>query len=508
MTDRDRRRFLLEGSSALALAASNIGLARTRREELTRLSASAAVAAMRNGDLKAEEYAAALLDQATRLASLNAFRTLRAETVMAAAREADKRRASGASLGLMHGLPIPVKDSVNTSALPTSQGTRALRDFVPRRDASVLTPLFAQGAILMGKTNLHELSCGWSSNNATFGAVHNPYDLNRTPGGSSGGSAAAVASHMAPIAVAEDTYGSIRVPAAFCGLDGLRPTHRRYPVDGIMALGLEKFDQVGPLARCVEDLILFDSVVTGERDAVRPASLQGVRIGISPQHLSAGLDAQYERITADAMQKLKEAGATLVHAELPQSVHEASTVVRAILGYELLVSVSKFLKEHDTGITLEQLLSQVGANLAPLLAASRNPGEPAVYRALLRQQAEIQAATIDYFRRNDLQALAFPPTLMPAFRQGDAGSVEIGGREVDLFTAIGRNIGLGSCASLACLVLPIGTTSGGLPVAMEFDTPPGTDRRLLALGLSLERVLGRITPPAIASSGASRRSMA
>src|SRR6202023_740914 len=162
-----------------------------KQQRLTDLTAVAAVTAMRNGDLKAQDYAGALLDRAQHLESLNAFRTLAREMVLEAARAADKVRVSGEALGALHGLPIPVKDSVNSKALPTSNGTRALRDFRPRGDAGVLKSLLAQGGILMGKTNIHELSYGWTSNNGIFGPVHNPYDPTRVPGGSSGGCRAA-----------------------------------------------------------------------------------------------------------------------------------------------------------------------------------------------------------------------------------------------------------------------------------------------------------------------------
>src|ERR1700691_324726 len=145
---------------------------------LTNLSAVAAVAAIKNAEVTAENYARALLGRAQQLESLTAFRTLDTERVLKAARAADNTRASGAALGALHGLPIPVKDSVNSKALPTSNGTGALRDFRPRDDAGVLTSLLAQGAILMGKTNLHELSYGWTSNNEIFGAVLNPYGQN------------------------------------------------------------------------------------------------------------------------------------------------------------------------------------------------------------------------------------------------------------------------------------------------------------------------------------------
>ena len=144
--------------------------------DLINLTASAAVALMRSGELSAERYAQTLLDRAEQLRRLNAFRTLPRDSVLEAARAADKARLSGAAPGLLHGLPLPVKDSINTRASPTSNGARALESFRPRTDAAVLQPLFAQGAILMGKTNLHELSRGWTSNNFAFGAVLNPYD--------------------------------------------------------------------------------------------------------------------------------------------------------------------------------------------------------------------------------------------------------------------------------------------------------------------------------------------
>ena len=151
---------------------------------------------------------------------------------------------------------------MDTTTLPTSNGTRALKGFRPKQDAAVLTLLLAQGAIVMGKTNLEELSVGWSSNNGEFGAVRNPYALQHSPGGSSGGSAAVVAARIAPLAVGEDTLGSIRVPASMCGVAGFRPSFGRYPAAGMMALTLDKLDQPAPLARSVIDLVLFDQVVT------------------------------------------------------------------------------------------------------------------------------------------------------------------------------------------------------------------------------------------------------
>lgn len=498
----NRREFLLRSSVLLATSASASTLPLSsahsaRASALTDLSASAAVGAIRAGELKAEDYAAALLDRVARFPKINAFLTIRPNEVMEAARQADKNRAAGRPLGSLHGLPLPVKDSVNTKGLPTSNGTRALRDVVPRQDAKILKSLFAQGAILMGKTNLHELSWGWTSNNLSFGAVLNPYDLTRTPGGSSGGSAAAVAAHLAPLAVAEDTYGSIRVPAAFCGLAGLRPTFGRYPGDGILPLTRAKCDQAGPLARSVGDLILFDSVAARDSTPVTAASLRGVRIGVSPAFLSDGLDRESERLTAEAIRKLKDADVEIVVAELPSTLRQASMVVGTLIRYEMLANLATYLKEQRTGVTVDELISQAGANLEFLLGMARNPGPREAYLSSLRQQEEIKLAAAEYFRARKIEALVFPPVMMPAFPQGDSPVIRVGDRDMDQLEAIGRNMGLGSCASLSCLVLPVGLSSSGLPVGLEFDAPSGSDRRLLALGLSLEKALGTIRPPAL-----------
>ena len=204
------------------------GLAQAKAgRELLDLSAVDAVDAMKSGALTAERYAETLLERCARLKALNAFITQEPSLVLEQAREADRRRASGAALGPLHGLPIPVTDSLNTAQYATSGGTPGLRGFRPPADAPLVATLRAAGAIVLGKTNLHELSYGWTSNNLAFGAVHNPYDPTRIPGGSSGGTAVAISTHMAPLGIAEDTEGSIRVPAALCGVMGFRPTTRR-----------------------------------------------------------------------------------------------------------------------------------------------------------------------------------------------------------------------------------------------------------------------------------------
>jgi mandelamide amidase len=466
-------------------------------DNLIELTVTEAVVAMQRGELLAETYADALLARAKQCADLNAFRTLAPDRVLEAARTADKRRSAGDTPGPMHGLPIPVKDSVNTADYPTSNGTRALRDFHPRTDADVLKPLKAAGAIVMGKTNLHELSFGWTSNNECFGSVHNPHDRARIPGGSSGGSAAAVAARIAPLAIAEDTLGSIRVPASCCGLAGLRPTFGRYPDRGIMSLTADKFDQVGPVARSVADLILFDSVVAGDDAPATPTPLQGVRIGLA-DHFLAGLEPAVERVVTSALAKLREAGANLIELKMPELIRSAPEIAFTIIASEAAACVENFLREQDTGLTLETMLAQAGPSIRALMAAmagstTRPPRD--IYEAMLKKREQLKIALRDWYRETNIFALAHPVILTPPTKIGQESEVELGGKKVPIRAAFGRNIALGSCASMASLVLPAGMTPDGLPIGLEFDALGGGDRALLSLGLSLEVVLGKGKAP-------------
>lgn len=464
---------------------------------LIELTATEAVAALRSGDITAEAYATALLARAQQFADLNAFRTINPDKVLDAARAADKSRAAGGALGAMHGLPVAVKDSVNTADYPTSQGTGALRDFRPKVDADVLRPLQAAGAIVMGKTNLHELSFGWTSNNECFGAVRNPHDRTRIPGGSSGGSAAAVAAGIAPLAIAEDTLGSIRVPASCCGLAGLRPTFGRYSDRGIMSLTSDKFDQVGPVARSVADLILFDTVAAGDTSPATATPLKGVRLGVADHYL-AGLDPAVERVVSAAFAKLRDAGAVLVDLEMPELIRSAPDIAFTIIASEAVGCIETFLREQATGLTLESMLAQAGPSIRALVAAMAGPGTRPpreAYEAMLAKREQLKAGLREWYRDQNIVALAHPVILCPPTKIGLESEVEVGDRKVPIRAAFGRNIALGSCASMASLILPAGMTADGLPIGLEFDALSGGDRALLSLGASLEAVLGRGKAP-------------
>jgi indoleacetamide hydrolase len=501
--DPTGRPFVLGASATVAIGGPPAALqgasADAEGGRLVDLSAIEAVARMVRGDLSAERYVGALLERCAAGNTLNAFRTLEPHKVLAAARECDRARRAGSHSGPLFGLPIPVKDSVNTRDYPTTAGTPALRNFRPVEDAPIVKVLRAAGAIVLGKTNLHELSYGWTSNNQAFGPVRNPYDPTRIAGGSSGGTAAAIAAHMAPLGVGEDTNGSIRIPAALCGTTGLRPTTGRYPTHGCVPL-TALFDQVGALARTVADLALFDSVVVNDWRPLESKPLRVVRLGVVRDYWYSPLDPEVERITGDALKRLQEAGVQLVESELPELARLHELITYPVIAHDVRSALANYLSEYRTGLTFEQLIAQASPGVRDDLRDVQ-PGRPdfvseAAYTALLNTRLPaLRHLFSDYFSRTGVAAIVFPATLVPALPIGPEGSVTIRGQQVSLFTALARNITPASTAGLPGLVLPTGLTSAGLPVAIELDAAAGTDRVLLALGMRVTEVLGPVPSP-------------
>ena len=518
-TNETSRREFLAWSAALAAGAGSCRAPQSpasspslSSNDLIELSATDAVRAMREGELKAEDYAAALLERAEAGKHLNAFITLDTDRVLEAARAADRRREAGDATGALHGLPMPIKDSVNTQDLPTTGGTPALREFTPKEDAPVIRTLREAGAIVMGKTNLHELSWGWSSNNLAFGAVRNPYDPTRIPGGSSGGTSAAVAARMSPLGLAEDTEGSIRVPAALCGIFGFRPTTGRYPSTGVLPI-TTLFDQVGPHARTVTDLVLFDAVFTSDEATLAPASLQGVRLGIDRAYDFVTLDPEVDRVTREAMRKLEEAGAVLVEAEVPDLAKLTALTAEPIQIHDVVPMLTQYLQEFEVGISFEEMFASASIDIKNNFELYTLPGAPSgVSDETYREAKDVHLPALRetlraYYADNRVDARLFPTTLVPAvpIDQSTYDSViEIGGETISFNQAMSRNIAPGSTASLPGLVLPAGLSNEGLPVSIELDGPTGNDREILAIGLAVEKVLGPLPAPRLDRSSQSQ----
>jgi indoleacetamide hydrolase len=504
--DISRRTFVLGTTATAAMAAAGAknpaGTTADGTGDLCNLGALEAVAQMSTGALASERYAQALLARCQSAHALNAFISFDPAQVLEAARARDLERLAGAKPGPLFGLPIPVKDSVNTRDYPTTGGTPALRQFRPTADAPVVAALRAGGAIVLGKTNLHELSYGWTSNNQAFGAVHNPYDLARIPGGSSGGTAAAVAARLAPLGVAEDTEGSIRVPAAFCGIAGFRPTTGRYSTRGCVPIS-PLFDQVGPHARSVADLALFDSVVANDWQTLPATPLKGVRLGVVRDYWFTDLDPEVARVTEIALARLKDAGAQILETQLPGLASLIDLTTNNVQNHDVRTALAHYLKEYGTGIDFETLIAQASPDIQRVFRSDVLPGganfvtEPVYAAARDQYLPALRRLYRDYFARTRVAAMVFPTTLVPAPQIGDETSLAVGGRSLPFETAVARNIAPGSTAGLPGLVLPVGLTRGGLPVAIELDAPAGGDRALLALGLGAEHALGTLPAPSM-----------
>jgi Asp-tRNA(Asn)/Glu-tRNA(Gln) amidotransferase A subunit family amidase len=499
-TRATRRRFLLCAPVGLILGDGQAN-ADQSTGSLIELTATEAVPLLRSGELSAERYAQALLDQCRKQRALNAFIWQDETQVLEAARTADKKRGAAQRLGPLHGLPILVKDNIDTANAPTTAGTPALRDHHPVYDAPVVASLFSAGAILLGKTNMHELAYGITSNNAAFGAVHNPYNPAMIPGGSSGGNGAAIAARMCAAGIGTDTGGSVRIPAALCGIVSLRPTVGRYPRAGIVPLS-GTMDTAGPMARSVEDLVLLDSVVTGRREPVQPAALKGLRLGVPRGFFYDNLDPSLAPVIENALATLRRAGCVLVEADIPDLEKLYTAARPPISYYEMFHDLSRYLEESDGQVDAKSVVARIAspdvkASYETLGIGPLAPTREAYETAMKRGRPAVQACYRDYFRAHNVPAIVFPTTILPARPIGQDVEVELNGRKVPTLAIYTHNARPMTVTGIPGMSLPVGLTNAGLPVGLELDTPEGTDRQLLSLGLSIERLFGRPRAPGL-----------
>ncbi len=469
-------------------------------QALTELSAAEAAARIRAGTLQSEDLVRALAEAIERGGNLNAFITFDRDRAIASAHKADTRAARKAFAGPLHGVPIVIKDNIHVAGLPNSAGTPALCDFVPARNAAVAEKLIRAGAIVLGKTNMHELAFGITSNNAAFGPARNAYDPSRIAGGSSGGTGAAIAARMAPAGLGTDTGGSIRIPAALNGIAGLRPTLGRYPQEGITPIAHTR-DTAGPMAREVADLVLLDSVIAGARDRVTAASLRGLRLGVCRAVFFRGLESETERLTEQALDRLRAAGAEIVDVEMMGLVDLNRKVSFPIALYEARADLTRYLKRFRPALDLPTLASRIASpDVKGLFASAIVPGaKDAVpekaYLDALAARPQLQRLYAETFRTHDIAALVFPTTPLPAAPIGDDEKTLLNGNQVPTFFTFIQNTDPGSNAGIPGLTVPIGRTTGGLPIGLELDGPAHSDRRLLGIGLALEALFGRLPAP-------------
>lgn len=461
--------------------------------------------AIAGGERSAEEVASEML---LRCGQRRDLRTLIAQDpvrVMEEAREADRRRAAGEQLGPLHGVPVLIKDNIDVADYPTTAGTPGLEGIYPRGNAPVVQRLRDAGAIVAGKANLHELAVGGTSQNDRFGHVVNPWRADVVAGGSSGGSAVAVAARLVPAALGTDTNGSVRGPCAMNGIAGLRPSFRRYPYGGTFP-GTPTRDSVGGMAPALTDVALLDAVLAGEPAPVlKPASLRGMRLGRPGGEFVTVLDDRTARVMEEAVRMLEDAGAEVVAVDLPGMHTLATKAAWPLSAYEVVVETPKNLAGRTPPVTIEQIAAKITSAEVRLrfdpAIADHAKLERAYREALDVHRPKLQAMLAAYFRDNRLDALIFPTTPFPAVAvPHDIADVVINGRVLRQgFAHLIDNTVYQSASGIPSLTVPAGLTPDGLPVGLSFDGPLGSDRRLLEIGLAFEHVRGPFPlPPDVA----------
>ena len=437
---------------------------------------------------------------------LNAFNTVTAERALACAGRIDRRRAAGEPLGPLAGVPIAVKDNLSVQGVRTTASSRILDDYVPVYDATVVRRLEAADAVIIGKTNCDEFAMGSSNENSAYGPVRNPWALDRTPGGSSGGSAAAVAARLAPLALGSDTGGSIRQPAALSGVVGLKPTYGRVSRYGLIALA-SSLDQVGPFARTVGDAALALQVLAGadpadstsiaepvpDYTAALTGDIRSLRIGVPRRVLAEGVNADVLRAFDEALAALRDAGATLVDIELPHGKY-------AVPVYYLVMTAeaSSNLARYD-GVRYGHR-AQDADTLKLMYSRTRAEGfGPEVKRRIMLGTYVLSAGYYDAYYLKALQVrtllrrdyeraferadvIAMPTSPTPAFRLGEKTSDPLQMYLADIFT-VSANL-TGSPA----ISVPCGLTGDRLPIGLQLTGRMFDEATILRVGDAYQRL--------------------
>jgi aspartyl-tRNA(Asn)/glutamyl-tRNA(Gln) amidotransferase subunit A len=465
------------------------------RPDLAYLDATEIAALVRARELSPVELVAALRQRAAELnPELNALITPFPDAERRA-EAAEAEVARGGSLGPLHGVPFTIKDSLDTAGVRTTRGSRLFADHVPARDATVVSRLVAAGGIPLAKTNVPEFVLWWETDNLVFGRTVNPWNRERTSGGSSGGEAAAIAAGLSPFGIGSDLGGSIRLPAAFCGVAGLKPTHGRVPTTGHWPETLLPYMHVGFLARSVRDISLALSVASGPDGAdpyampvPPPAALDGsepagrLRVGVLADRGFGPVDAGVLDAVRSAVSWLEELGCAVEEVEIPGVENNDWNVASLTLysgGGSLFMRRTIAGREDDLHPFLQRRLSSRVDSIDDYVAAEDAVGE-------LRADVE------RFFADHDV--LLCPTVTRPAHGH-DALEIEVAGESLPPRSTMRSTIPWDLAGSPA-LSVPVGVTEDGLPLAVQLVGPRFGDEIVLRAGLALERARGAdLRPP-------------
>jgi aspartyl-tRNA(Asn)/glutamyl-tRNA(Gln) amidotransferase subunit A len=478
----------------------------TSTSKLTEKTAAELIQIQAKGEANAETITKAFLEAIkAKDPKVKSFLLVNEEAALATARSIDSRRSKGEKLGTLAGVPIAVKDNICTKGITTTCGSKMLEHFVPPYDAHVTEKLHQADAVILGKTNLDEFAMGSSTENSAYQTTRNPWNLDCIPGGSSGGSAAAVAACEAPISLGSDTGGSIRQPASLCGIVGLKPTYGRVSRYGLVAYA-SSLDQIGTFSHDVTDTALLLNVIAGKDDrdstctsnevpdytANLEAPLKPFTIGVAREYFAGGLDAEVEKSVREALDVLKSRGATIKEISLPHSTY-------AIATYYLVATAeaSSNLARYD-GVHYGHR-SKDHSNLIDMYCKSRGEGFGSeVKRRILLGNYSLSSGYIDAFylkalkvRRlirddfdkafADCDVIAGPTAPTCAFKVGEKSSDPLSMYLSDIYT-ISCNL-----AGIPGISIPCGFNSKNLPIGLQLLGAPFSEEKLLRIARTYEK---------------------
>jgi amidase len=472
----------------------------------TFMSATELATEIRHGRLASREVLEHFLERIEqRNEPVNAVVTLDTERARQAADDADEAMACGMELGPLHGVPMTVKDSFMTAGMRTTSGAVQLGDFVPEDDAMAVRRLRAAGAIIFGKTNLPAYAADIQTYNDMFGTTNNPWDLNRSPGGSSGGSAAALAAGFTPLELGSDIGGSIRIPAAMCGVMGHKPSFGILPAGGQIpgspgTLTEADIAVVGPMARRVEDLELALDVLAGPNDSERVAwrlelplprrnSTDGYRIAAWFDEPACQVDAEMRTLLERTAAALAEAGATISTDARPDI-----DFVKAIEAFErLLAGAMAGAFSHEK----IEIMAARGTDSGPERWSSYNSQRHRAWLSSNERRLQLRRKWFEFFR--DWDALLLPVCPLPAIEHDHSRpmthrTITVNGESRDYQSQM-HWAGLVGVAYLPVTVVPVGRTSAGLPVGIQIVGPYLEDRTTLDIARRLVEIHGGFEPP-------------
>jgi amidase len=466
--------------------------------EITKLSAATLSALIRAREVSPVEVMETYLQRVERLnPQLNAIVTL-APDALERAREAESAIMRGRAVGTLHGVPVTIKDTIETKGLKTTSGSLLRAQCVPFEDATAVARLKAAGAIILGKTNVPEMAIPYECDNPVFGRTNNPHDAGRTSGGSSGGEAAAISACLSPAGLGSDLSGSIRVPAHFCGIAGLRPTAGRIssaghfpPATGPLSVGAV----IGPMARRVEDLSLFLNVLTEvnttepvdapqeKSQEAAPVKVRGWRVASYPLESGGALTFETEQALRAALRVLGEAGLNLVEEE-PPGLERAADLWPALFSQASMIQLRGIYDRQE---------EKAGTVVRAVLAAAGNSPQPSpdeIARAWTKRDA-LRSSLVKWM--NSTPLIIAPVGAAPAFEHG-ARRVIVGEKALSVFRAFSYSRAC-NVLDLPCATVPAGRTREGLPLGVQIIGRPFAEEAVLAAASIIEEALGGWMPP-------------